>query len=345
MQPAILSHPQNLQAGTIMKGRDKFKAKSKDKTKARIRYRAKGRQSLDSLEKEAPGPLSSNLVGIQEGLDSGDEDLWEETEEESFTGDLWAPCEQESQTGELPEFSTFRRRQVHILLTAPEGAGGMIATPAFQARGDKSHLGMQILGGFLEWVFSQETREIWGKGIARQAASDDLADATFRILMDCAVRMNQRVESAGKKNLNDVEITCKSDGTRFFVEDLQSHRFSGKFAMLPWGIPFCLRMLIPDGRGIHRKSKQIFRLPELLQFYAYSEVLKEEAERGRSYNDQVFCDRLLIKLGLPAEDSERTTTSRLRNKWKKKIRAEVNSLHTISSSKRQTIYNKQKKES
>jgi len=330
-----------------MKGRNKFRGKSKDKTKARarIRYRAKGRRSLDSLEVDAPGPLLSNLFGNQLPMDSGEDELGEEIEKESLTVDLRAPSEQESQQGELPDFPTSRRRQVHILLTAPEGAGGMIASPAFQTRGDRSHLGMQILGTFLEWVFSQETREIWEKGIASQAAGEDLADATFRILMDCAVRMNQRAESAGNKNLNEIEITRQSDGTRFIVEDLQSHRFSGKYAMLPWGVPFCLRILIPDGRGIHRKSKQIFRLPELLQFHAYSQVLKEEAERGRSYNDQVFCDRLLIKLGLPAEDSERTVTSRLRSKWQKKIQLAGTSLHTMSPSKRQAIYNQQKKES
>jgi hypothetical protein len=68
----------------------------------------------------------------------------------------------------------------------------------------------------------------------------------------------------------------------------------GKYALLPDGVPFSLRLLLEDGRGRHKGNgpATFIRLPYAVQLCALRAALDRERGRGEAVSDDDFVDLL-----------------------------------------------------
>jgi hypothetical protein len=85
-------------------------------------------------------------------------------------------------------------------------------------------------------------------------------------------------------------------GQSLRANDREFGRFAGKFALLPDGLAFSLRVLLRDRRGKRRSAPApgaTFRdLPEALQLQALRAALAAEEAVGQADDDEQFRERL-----------------------------------------------------
>jgi hypothetical protein len=100
---------------------------------------------------------------------------------------------------------------------------------------------------------------------------------------------------------------------RFLPRDRGLGRYAGKFALLPDGTPFSLRLLLEDGQGRNRTDRNageraFHSLPDAIQLQALRTALDEEARTGRADTDADLANRLRVALeGLGIVLDVRTT--------------------------------------
>src|SRR5262249_4649961 len=102
-----------------------------------------------------------------------------------------------------------------------------------------------------------------------------------------AVRGNTRISIPAKRS--------------FRPNDRVLGRYAGKFAALPDGLPFSIRLLLEDGQG-RRKAEGAFasrtfnQLPAALQLQALPLALQREAEARPAKDDDGLADLLVAAL-------------------------------------------------
>jgi hypothetical protein len=112
-------------------------------------------------------------------------------------------------------------------------------------------------------------------------------------------------------------------GEAFTPHDVGLERFVNKFAALPDGTPFSIRLLLLDQRGRERGEHFFDQLPDAVKLLALRQALRRERERGVAVSDNDFRDEiqhaLTELLGAdvqkPTEDQVRR---RLRDNFKRK---------------------------
>jgi hypothetical protein len=101
----------------------------------------------------------------------------------------------------------------------------------------------------------------------------------------------------------------------FRPNDRGLERYAGKFASLPDGTAFSLRLLLQDGQGKRKAAaapdgRTFNSLPDALQLLALHRALAAEARTGRAGTDEEFADRLFEALKPLGVELDRRTTLR-----------------------------------
>jgi hypothetical protein len=111
--------------------------------------------------------------------------------------------------------------------------------------------------------------------------------------------------------------------TAFTPHDIGLERFASKFAALPDGTPFSLRLLLLDERGRERGNHFFDQLPDTIKLLALRRALRGERQKGVAVSDlqfrgtiqQALEELLGMEVDRPTEDQVRR---RLRDNFKRK---------------------------
>jgi hypothetical protein len=117
------------------------------------------------------------------------------------------------------------------------------------------------------------------------------------------------------------EAITAPGGPAFKPNDRVLGRFARKFALLPDGLPFSLRLLLQDGRGKRPEATSTFpsfnRLPDAVQLQVLERAKQLEQAAGAAVEDDKFRDYLfqaLQELRLPVEKPHYQHVTGLREK-------------------------------
>jgi hypothetical protein len=120
------------------------------------------------------------------------------------------------------------------------------------------------------------------------------------------------------------EVALGEDSKAAFTpHDVGLERFAGKFAALPDGTPFSLRLLLLDKRGRKGGEGYFDRLPDAVRLLALRKALARERQQGRAVEDHDFCpsiqkaleELLGFRIERPTDDQVRR---RLRDNFKRR---------------------------
>jgi hypothetical protein len=125
-------------------------------------------------------------------------------------------------------------------------------------------------------------------------------------LLDSRASVTERLQWLTRLAIRGSDVVEVPRQLHFAPNDRGLERYSGKFAVLPDGMPFSLRLLLEDGQG---KSKAdptaavagFNRLPYAIQLQALRAALADEARTGKAESDKKFAARLLgalTKMGI-----------------------------------------------
>lgn len=112
-------------------------------------------------------------------------------------------------------------------------------------------------------------------------------------------------------------------GEAFTPHDVGLERFANKFAALPDGTPFSIRLLLLDQRGRERGEHFFDQLPDAVKLLALRRALQRERERGTAVSDNDFRDEIqhalqeLLGTDVP-KPTEDQVRRRLRDNFKRK---------------------------
>jgi hypothetical protein len=112
-------------------------------------------------------------------------------------------------------------------------------------------------------------------------------------------------------------------GAKFTPHDVGLERFANKFAALPDGTPFSLRLLLLDQRGREASDHFFDQLPEAVKLLALRRALQQERAKGIAVSDNAFRDDLQRALeellGTPVpKPTEDHVRRRLRDHYNRK---------------------------
>jgi hypothetical protein len=182
-----------------------------------------------------------------------------------------------------------------------------------------------------------------------RAARDLLGGTDWERLLDAKTPLLDRLlllTRLAVRGSTDVEVKDYS----FNPNDRVLGRYAGKFAALPDGLPFSLRLLLVDGQGRRelpeeRADWSFGDLPEALQLWALRRALELEAQgdKPRALTDEKFAgllDQALKENGINLDRRSGLTSNHvlnLRNKLK------YNGLDHLSLNRkeRQQLYDRQ----
>ena len=180
-----------------------------------------------------------------------------------------------------------KRARILFRLVVSE-KGELAAIPCVKPRGEAAEEALEELQAdvveILRRAQSKFTDEEWGETLGLVQA-DPVKRLT--LIIKASVPASELFE-----NKNGVGQHCPSDRT------LPQY---GKFAALPDGVPFSLRLLFQDNRGKNTNSKWFKSLPYVLKLIAFEHVRRQEAERGVIFTDielAAMMERALADLGL-----------------------------------------------
>jgi hypothetical protein len=194
-----------------------------------------------------------------------------------------------SQTNDVLQAQLIGARQPAILIRLSWDDRAVRAHPLVTLRPGKKAAALQVLCSFVEQCFA--------RGIDRfsEKERDELLGSKSGGAMSRRLVLLSRlaVEASAKVTL---ELDGGGEVTRR-MSDLGLERFAYKFAALPDGTPFSLRLLLQDQRGRHRAGNDnpsadvhpLDVLPLSIKLLALRRALATERELGRAHTDGDFC--------------------------------------------------------
>jgi hypothetical protein len=201
-----------------------------------------------------------------------------------------------------------RPPRVHLQLVRREN-GSIAAHPCVEGRSPGTRAALAELAALVEFVFAQGqgvlTAAEWGTLLGEQPAS---AWERLILLTRLAIPPDTQVPLAA--------------APPFAPDDRTLDRYHAKFAALPDGLPFSLRLLLADGRGARAKrdaDAAFLALPEAVLLLGLRRTLAAEEREGQHWDDAGIGPPLraaLAELGvtLPMAPSARAV-QRLRERW------------------------------
>jgi hypothetical protein len=143
------------------------------------------------------------------------------------------------------------------------------------------------------------------------------------LLLRLAVKANAKVGLGADGGVGRPAPSAEGAGAAFTPHDLGLERFAHKFAALPDGTPFSLRLLLLDQRGRERGGHFFDHLPDAVKLLALRRALHRERTRGEAVSDNNFRELLQEALeellGTPVpRPTEDQVRRRLRDNFKRK---------------------------
>jgi hypothetical protein len=260
----------------------------RERLQARIRRTQRQRDGTDELETRAdgwlPGAVTANHnLGFDDEAD-GDSMLAEEGEEGDGPAfaDVFAPNQDDefpSPRLALPALIG-SRPPVVLLRLERDGDGVKVRRCAASASAEACEA-LALLEKVVVRCFEK------GRAELNAQEWDELlgaADASLTRRMTLLLRL---AADAGDK----VSLSQDS-GAAFTPHDVGLERFAGKFAALPDGTPFSLRLLLMDKRGRERGDHFFDRLPEAVRLLALRKALAWERKKWSAVSDNEFRDEI-----------------------------------------------------
>jgi hypothetical protein len=180
-------------------------------------------------------------------------------------------------------------RQPAILIRLSWDGRAVRAQPLIGLRPGKKAAALQVLCSFVEQCFAR------GLDKLSEKEQDELLGSKGGGAMSRRLVLLSRlaIEASAKVTL---ELDGGGQVTRR-MSDLGLERFAYKFAALPDGTPFSLRLLLQDQRGRHRAEEDspsadvhpLDVLPLSIKLLALRRALAAEREIGRAHTDGDFC--------------------------------------------------------
>jgi hypothetical protein len=284
------------------------------------------RNGCDTLDNPAevclPGPIPGNGdMGTDDEADS-DSHLAEEGEEGDAApcAELVDPPEQDDRaaTPRLPLSALIGSRLPAVLLRLERTAEGVAVRTCAAPASDEARMALKLLAAFVAQRFDK------GRAGLDAAEWEELLGATpdAPLMRRMILLLRLAVEAGEKVSLGEESKAA------FTPHDIGLERFAAKFAALPDGTPFSLRLLLLDKRGRERSDTFFDRLPDAVKFLALRKALLRERQEGQAVSDYDFCtsiqkaleELLGFKVERPTEDQVRR---RLRDNFKRRGLAHV----------------------
>jgi hypothetical protein len=179
-----------------------------------------------------------------------------------------------------------------VLLRMDCEGGEVKVLPCATPSSDRAKEALELLRRFVEQRFKDGRRNFtddeWAELIGDQE-QETRPGKRLTLLLRLAVKAGEKASLGEGK------------GATFTPNDIGLERFANKFAALPDGTPFSIRLLLLDERGKNKSGKDggyFARLPRAVTFLALERALQREerVEKPEAVSDYAFCPSLRDEL-------------------------------------------------